>query len=143
MKMEKISLVLILILLNIVIWFPFENSDASTNDITVVVHKSRPGLSEAQIRRIFMGDMTSWPNGGKIKALINRNESIGTNFLSQYLNMSKADFSNIWINKQIRDGVQLPKECSSAIIQKLIASSPRYIGFVKKSEVSSSVKVVK
>ncbi len=142
----KIRLILIMLIVTIVSmgsWFSLENSNAGVNDVTVIEHKSRPGLSEAQIRRIFMGDMTTWPNGGKIKVLINRNESISTEFFSKYMNMSKADFTNIWIKKQIRDGVQLPKECSSAIIQKLVASSPRYIGFIKKSEVSPAVKAAK
>ncbi len=143
MKIKKIFIVLILILLNMVAWFPVENSAAGKNNIVVIVHKSRPSLTEAQIRRIFIGDMTSWPNGGKIKILINRKESITKEFFSEYLNMSTADFNNVWINKQIRDGIQLPKECSSAITQKLIASSPRYIGFVKKGEVKTSVKVAK
>ncbi len=141
MKMKKILIVVILVLLNIVAWFPAENSTAGANDVVVIVHKSRSSLSETQIRRIFIGDMTTWPNGGKIKVLINRKESISKEFFSKYLNMSAADFNNVWINKQIRSGVQLPKKCSSAITKKLVSSSPRYIGFVKKSEVKGSVKI--
>ena len=139
--MRKILVIIPLIftLAGMATWFLIKDSYAES-DIIIIIHKSRPKLTATQIRRIFTGELTTWPNGGKIKVLINRNNIVKPQFFTKYLNMSITDFKNIWINKQIRDGVSLPREGSSEIIKKLIAGSPRYIGFIKRSELDPSVK---
>lgn len=111
-------------------------------DVVIIVHKNRPKLSRTQIRLIFTGYLTTWPNGGKIRIIINRNTALKEKFLHEFLNMSTSQFNRLWEKKKIRDGISLPREGSSDVIKTLVASSPKYIGFIQGAELSSSFRVV-
>ena len=139
--MRKNSIIiLVIILANIAISASPEDS-YSQMEVVVVVHKSRPTLSESQIRLIFTGYMTTWPNGDKIRVMINRDTSLKEKFFYKYLNISTTQFNSIWAKKKIRDGISPPREGSSDVIKTLVASSPKYIGFIQGSELNSSLKV--
>ncbi|MDY6935375.1 MAG: hypothetical protein SVZ03_14265 [Spirochaetota bacterium] len=137
----RLFLIMLLVIVYIVISLFPGNSETKDN-VVVIVHKSRPKLTDNQIRLIFTGYMTTWPNGGKIRVMINRNDAIKEKFINNYLNMSVAKFNNLWTKKKIRDGVPPPREGSSDVISTLVSSSPKYIGFILESELISSVKVV-
>jgi ABC-type phosphate transport system substrate-binding protein len=121
---------------------PTNISHAQDSDAVVIVHSSRSNLSELEIKRIFTGDVTQWPDGTQIKVLINSNGSLYGSFCKKYLNMSPSSADQVWVKKQISSGAALPRKLSSAVMKTLVSNSNAFIGFVWKSEVDGSVKAL-
>ena len=111
------------------------------DDIVIIINKSRPNLTSAQILMIFTGFRDRWPNGDKIHVLINKDTPLKERFCSQHLHTTLTKFYNFWQKKQSREGGALPQEFSSAKITVLVAGNSKYISFIKRSELTSSVKM--
>ncbi|MDY6933873.1 MAG: hypothetical protein SVZ03_06580 [Spirochaetota bacterium] len=144
MKLKNKLLLQSLLILYIITTFTnMGYTNAQATDIVVIVNKSQPSLTQGQILMIFTGFKDRWPNGDRIKVLINRDSNIKEAFCSQKLNMTVNKLYNFWLKKQSRSGGSLPEELSSERIIQLVAGNPKYIGFIKRSELIASVREVK
>ncbi|MDY6934767.1 MAG: substrate-binding domain-containing protein [Spirochaetota bacterium] len=112
------------------------------DDVVVIANNSKGSLSASQIKRIFNGDVTNWPDGGAVKVLLNNNSGITEQFCSKYLNTTPSKLDSSWVKKSIRDGTPTPRKVASNVIVTMVSNSPKFIGFVKRSEAGSSVKII-
>ena len=143
MKLKRLFINILLILTFLGGSFIIGLHDApAQGDVVVVVNTGKPNLSPAQIKRIFTGDVTNWPDGGEVKVLINSNSGITNQFCKKYLNMSASRLDDTWVKKSIRDGVPTPRKVASNVIVTMVSNSPKFIGYVLKSEAGSAVKAI-
>ena len=127
-------------------------SQAAGDDVAVIVNKSNPvsAFTMADLRKILLGPRPRWTSGYEITVLMTQPgqpERSGT--LKIVCGMSETDF-NLHFVRSLRhsdgstnDNGYSPKVFNSGVqLRQSVASGPNAVGFIRASEVDSSVKVV-
>lgn len=113
--------------------------------IAVIVHPSNgSALGQAEISRIFLGKMKSFPGGGQAIP-INQSEGSGPrgNFEKAMLKKSASQIKAYWSKLVFTGKGTPPKEVSSdAEVIDLIKANPNLIGYIDESAVTPDVKVI-
>ncbi len=120
---------------------------ADTEEVDVVVNKlnSVNTLSLDEARAIFKCEKTFWPGGKYIKVLmLAPGEPEREVALRELYKMKEADYIKYFLQAVFSGKVQAPPRVleSAAQMKQLLAASPVAIGYLKKSDVDDSVKVV-
>jgi hypothetical protein len=127
-------------------------SQAAADDVAVIVNKSNPvsAFTMADLRKILLGPRPRWTSGYEITVLMTppgQPERSGT--LRIVCGMSETDFNLHFVrglrkaDGSINDNGYSPKILSSGVqLRQSVASGPNAVGFIRASEVDSSVKVV-
>jgi len=115
---------------------------SAAGDVVVVVNSASSTLSKTQIKRIFTAKMMSWPGGGSVKVLINKDKSIYADFCKKYLNSNPTSVDGKWRKNQIKSGAPLPRKVDSTVIKMLVGNSKVFIGFVRKGEMKGNLKMI-
>jgi len=114
-------------------------------DVAVIVNPSNNSeLSKSDISKIFLGKSKTFSNGESVKAVnLKSNSAIRDNFQKEVLGKSKSQVKAYW-SKLIFTGKGKPlKEFDNEKeVVSFIASNPNAIGYVDRSKVNDSVKVV-
>ncbi|TPH12505.1 phosphate ABC transporter substrate-binding protein [Litorilituus lipolyticus] len=114
-------------------------------DIAVIINPSNNSdLSKSDISKIFLGKSKTFTNGESVKAInLKSSSAVRDSFQQQVLGKSKSQVKAYW-SKLIFTGKGKPlKELSSEEdVISFIASNPNAIGYVDRSKVNDSVKVV-
>jgi len=112
-------------------------SSAALADVVIVGNPAAAALTKDQVSDLFLGKTTGMklvdqPDSSKIKA-----EFYGK--LGHDLSQVKATWSRLIFTGK----AQAPKEASdSAAVKKAVAADPTTIGYIDKSEVDGTVKVL-
>lgn len=71
---------------------------AMGQDFAVIVNKQlkQNEISAADIKKIFLGKMTSWPSGDGITFAVCIDAAVDKSFLRQYVKKSPSQFKNYW-----------------------------------------------
>jgi hypothetical protein len=101
-------------------------------------------LSIYQLKRLFLGDTVLGPSGELIA--LNRDtkgpERIG--FDHSVLGMSPEAVARYWIDRRIRGQSGAPKAVEpAAVVQRVVARLPRAVAYVRLSEVSPEIQIVR
>ena len=120
---------------------------AAVEEVNIVVNKSNTigSLSREEVRRIFMGEKSSWPGGKRIIVLMLAPEQEERAFiLREVYRMNESDYTKYFLQAAFAGRVEeAPKELPSAIQMKArLAANPATIGYLKKEDMDDSVKVV-
>ena len=113
----------------------------------VVIVSAKSGataLTEEQASDVFLGKNSSLPGGGQAVPVDQTEGSpVREQFYTKVASKSSAQLKAYW-SKQIFTGKgQAPKEAGdSAAVKALVAGNPNIIGYVDKSVVDGSVKVL-
>lgn len=119
-------------------------SAAANPDVVVIVAKGGPALTKEQIADIFLGKATSLP-GGAAASLVDQPESspLRDEFYNKLTGKSASQAKAYWSKLSFTGKGTPPKEVgSSADVKKAVAGTPGGIGYIEKSAVDDSVKVV-
>jgi len=117
-------------------------------DVLVVVVSTRAGagsLSRDEIRNIYFGKTTLWPNNTRVRAYTRPSGSAaGRKFYQTVLGTSPGAFREHWNGLQRSGGGIAPATITSAesIIAR-VAGAPGAIGFVLESELPADVSGVR
>lgn len=128
------------LLLSLAMWVP-----VTLADIVVITNPSNTAtLSQSDVKRIFLGKMKSFPDGGTILSV---NQSAGSDvrktFDKQALGKSPSQMKAYWSKLVFSGKGNPPKELlSDAEIIKLVAENPAVIGYIDSANKTSDVKVV-
>lgn len=112
--------------------------------VVVIAGKSTGDLTKDQVSDIFLGRASSLPGGGAA-VLFDQPESspLRDEFYSKVTGKSAAQAKSHWSKLAFTGKGTPPKEAGgSAEIKKAVASTPGGIGYIEKSAVDDSVKVV-
>jgi ABC-type phosphate transport system substrate-binding protein len=131
-------------------------SQAVADDVAVIVNRSNPveGLTMVQLRKIVLGQETTWTSGKKIAVLMTtpgQPERVGT--LKIVCGMSETDFTlhfmrgAVWASSHVVSSgsprPDPPKTVGSGVqVRQLVAGTADAVGFIKASQLDDSVKVI-
>ena len=119
---------------------------ANAADYVVVVSAKSPvdKLTGEQVTQIFLGKTESFPSGGNAVPIDQAESSpVRGDFDSKTLGKSTAQVKAYWSKIVFTGKGHPPKEvASSADVKGLVSGNPSYIGYIEKSAIDSSVKVV-
>lgn len=118
---------------------------AIAETVVVVGAKSPVGtLEKQQVSDLFLGKASAFPDGRQAVPLDQAEGAAARDeFHSKVTGKTGAQLKSFW-SKQVFSGKGTPpKELpSSAEVRKLVADNPNMIGYIDKSAVDASVKVV-
>lgn len=122
-------------------------SAASASADVVIVVSARSAithLTTEQVARIFLGKTDAFPNGGKAVPVDQaEGNAIRDEFYAKVLNKSPSQVSAYWTRIIFTGDGQPPKLLENNVaIKKAVADNPDAIGYIDKSAVDSSVRVI-
>jgi len=113
--------------------------------IAVVVHPdvASDSISSDQLRDIYTGDMTFWPDGEAIVVCdLNDEEGVHDNFYD-FIGISSSRVKSIWMKRMLSGQSDPPLLfLSGRNLSQRIAETPSTIGFIDAKEVTSNLKVL-
>jgi ABC-type phosphate transport system substrate-binding protein len=120
---------------------------ATVGEVDVIVNKlNNVGtLSHEEVRRIFIGEKSSWPDGKRISVLMLAPDQPERGVvLREVFKMSESDYTKYFLQAAFTGRVQAaPKNLPSAAQMKArLAANPNAIGYLNKEDVDDSVRVV-
>ncbi len=130
--MKKMISILIIILFT---------SVSFAQDVVVIVGKGRT-LNRDQIKKIYLGKMTQWPDGKPVKVLVNKDKEVYKAFCKKYLNKSPKAIDSKWVKLKVSKGMTIPRKVTSTVVKMLVGNSDIFIGFLEKTELAENVEVI-
>lgn len=117
----------------------------ATAQVVVVGAKSpAANLSKEQTSDLFLGKLTTLPGGGAPELMdLPESSPVREDFYSKVTGKSAAQAKAYWSKLSFTGKGTPPKEAaSSADIKKAVGGNPNAVGYIEKSAVDASVKVV-
>lgn len=115
-------------------------------ELVVVVSAKNPlpSLRSEQVADIFLGKSSTFPGNGPALPLdLPDGSAPREEFYAKVANKSPAVLKSYWSKLIFTGEAYPPKEISGmAGVKKMIAEHPSYIGYIDRSMVDASVKVV-
>ena len=116
--------------------------------LVIVTNRSNPvdKLSFAELRSIFLGNRTYWPNGRRITLVMRDSEDPERKaILREVCGMNDSQFKALFIHGLYTGEILIsPKTLSTpAGVRKFIFNVPGAIGYLRISEMDDSVKPVR
>ncbi|MEK6374026.1 MAG: substrate-binding domain-containing protein [Acidobacteriota bacterium] len=119
----------------------------ATGRLVIIVSPAVPvnELSLADLRRIYLGRITRWPDGRRIVPAVLPSKSAEQRaFLLRVVQMGEIDYAQHWIGQVFRGEAAAPPHLasSSAEARRFVAEHPQAIAFVSAADVDETVRVV-
>jgi len=116
--------------------------------LAIIVNPANPveNCSFEDLRKIFMGEKSHWPNGRRIAlVMLDPAQPERKLVLREIYNMSEKDLNNHFIQGVFAGGVLAPPKTlgSSAEVRKFVFNVPGAIGYVRGTDVDPSVKILR
>jgi len=116
--------------------------------LTIVVNQSNPtdDLSLAELRAVFLGERTHWPNGRRITlVMMEPGQPERDAALREVCRMNESDFRRHFLQGLLTGEVLVsPKTLSTSVgVRKFVFNVPGAIGYLRPEDVDSSVKVLR
>jgi ABC-type phosphate transport system substrate-binding protein len=155
--MQRIGIVLILVAVTILsagflpIRHTFLTVDAAVGGdeaLAIIVNQSNPvdNCSFEELRKIFLGEKSHWPNGRRITiVMLDPQQPERKLVLREIYGMTEKDLNNHFIQGVFTGSVLAsPKTLASTTeVRKFVFNVPGAIGYVRNTELDSSVKAVR
>lgn len=120
----------------------------SDQNLAVIVNQSNPidDLSLNELRTVFLGERSHWPNGRRITlVMMDPGLTERKAILRDVCRMNETEFSRHFLQGLFTGEVFVsPKTLSTPVgVRKFVFNVPGAIGYVKASDVDGTVKVIK
>jgi ABC-type phosphate transport system substrate-binding protein len=117
-------------------------------NLAIVVNTSNPveNLSMKELRKIFLGERSHWPNGRRITlVMMEPGQPERKALIREVCQMNESDFSRHFLHGLFTGEVFVsPKTLASPVgVREFIFNVPGAIGYVRATDVDASVKVVR
>jgi ABC-type phosphate transport system substrate-binding protein len=127
---------------------PLPTTPGGEQTLAIIVNQSNPveNFSLEELRKIFLGERSHWPNGRRITlVMLDETHPERKAVLRDIYSMSEKDFNNHFIQGVFTGAVFVsPKTLATpAEVRKFVFNVPGAIGYVRSSEVDPSVKVLR
>jgi phosphate transport system substrate-binding protein len=121
---------------------------AKQDSLAIIVNQANPvdNLSSAELRAVFLGERSHWPNGRRITlVMMEPGQPERDAILHDVCRMSESDFRRRFLQGLLTGEILVsPKTLSTAVgVRKFIFNVPGAIGYLRPSDVDDSVRVVK
>jgi phosphate transport system substrate-binding protein len=126
---------------------PDEQSAAQDN-LAIIVNTANPvdSLSLAELRKVFLGERSHWPNERRITlVMMDPGQPERKALIREVCQMNENEFSRHFLHGVFTGEVFVsPKTLASPVgVRKFVFNVPGAIGYVRASDVDSSVKVIR
>lgn len=115
-------------------------------DFVVIINKSNSSadINKGMVKKIYMGEMTSWTDGGKIAAVdLPDDNPVRLEFTTTVLDKTISNIKALWAQKLVTGRGIPPKVLSSDDeVKKNIAENKNAVGYIKASSLDESVKAI-
>ena len=119
-----------------------------TQPLAIVVNRSNSvdDLSSTELRRIFLGERSHWPNGRRITLVMREpGEPERKTMLRDVCQMNESELKNHFLHGLFTGEILVsPKILASSIgVRKFVFNVPGAIGYLRLSDVDNTVKIVR
>jgi ABC-type phosphate transport system substrate-binding protein len=126
---------------------PMARALPAADGFAVVVAKSNPAthITRAQLRRMMLGEMKTWPSGEKVTVLFaGAGEVSRVAALKEICGMTEADFGRFTLQASFTGSdAQLPRTFpSTTAVSKIVQYVPGGVGIVARGDVVEGVKLI-
>lgn len=116
-------------------------------EVDVVVSKANNTgpLTREEVRKIFMGERSSWPGGKHIVVLMfSPNQPERGLVLREVFKMNESEYTRYFLQAAFTGRVQAaPRDLTSAAQMKAkLAANPNAIGYLRREDIDDGVRVV-
>ncbi|MFO1384942.1 MAG: phosphate ABC transporter substrate-binding protein [Chitinivorax sp.] len=118
---------------------------ASAEPLAIIVSSknANASLSNDQAEKVFLGKLDAFPDGSTAVPLDLPKGPVREEFYLKVTGKNPSQVKAYWAKQVFTGSGQPPKEVeSSTDLVDLIAKNPNLVGYVEKSKVNSSVKVL-
>lgn len=121
---------------------------ATTEPLVIVVNRTNPvdDLSSAELRKIFLGNRSHWPNGRRITLVMREpGEPERNTILRDVCGLNEDQLKNHFLHGLYTGEILVsPKTLASPIgVRKFIFNVPGAIGYLRIGELDPTVKVLR
>ena len=127
---------------------PPNKSSLAEQNLAIIVNQANPvnNLSREELRKIFLGERSHWPNGHRITLVMmepGRPERAA--MLRDLYHMTESEFSRHFLHGLFTGQVFVsPKTLNTPVgVCKFVFNVPGAIGYVRASDVNDSVRVIR
>lgn len=129
------------------VWIP-QTQAAKDESLAIIVNQSNPveNVSTEELRKIFLGERSHWPNGRRITlVMMESGQPERKTILRDICHMSENEFSRHFLHGLFTGEVFVsPKTLATPVgVRKFVFNVPGAIGYVRASDVDRSVKIVR
>jgi len=127
--------------------FPAPAGNLSDDTLAIIVNRSNPieDLSLKELKTVFLGERSHWPNGRRITlVMMDPGLSERKAVLRDVCHMNETEFSRHFLQGLFTGEVFVsPKTLSTPVgVRKFVFNVPGAIGYVRASDVDETVKVI-
>jgi ABC-type phosphate transport system substrate-binding protein len=154
---KKVRFILLGAILFLVLWCFFstpvtaglqERRGGPEQSLAIVVNRANPvdNLSFSELRKVFLGRRSHWPNGRRIAvAMLDYGQPERQTVLERIYQMDENGYRNYFLRGMFRGEVFVsPKTLATpTIVRKFVFNAPGAIGYLRASDVDESVKVLR
>src|SRR3974377_1723554 len=113
--------------------------------LAIIVNRSNSvdALSTSELRRVFLGDRSHWPNGRRITLVMREpGEQERRSMLRDVYQMSESDLKNHFLHGLFTGDILVsPKILATSVgVRKFVFNVPGAIGYGRLSDVDDTVK---
>lgn len=121
---------------------------ATTEPLAIVVNRSNPvdDLSMSELRKVFLGERSHWPNDRRITLVMRApGEPERKTMLREVYQMDESALKNHFLRGLFTGEILVsPKILANAVgVRKFVFNVPGAIGYLRLSDVDGTVKVVR
>ncbi len=121
-------------------------AQAASAQVAVIVNPKSPmaSMTPEQVAAVFLGKSNTLPSGTTaVPADLPESAAVREQFYSKAAGKTGAQVKATWARLTFSGKATPPKELTSAAdVKKFVANNPDAIGYIEKSAVDSTVKVV-
>ncbi len=104
-------------------------------------HVSFNSLTQGQLRRIFLGQTSKFPNG-EVAEPLDLGGEYRNEFYEDLLKKSPSQVDNYWANMIFSGKASPPRQIRPEDVKQAVAGSVRAISYIDRTQVSPSVKII-
>jgi ABC-type phosphate transport system substrate-binding protein len=114
--------------------------------LVIIVNRSNPvkELAQNDLRPIFQTTKKAWGSGeDAVPINLPEDSQLRNDFDQAVLGLDPERVARYWTDRKVRGGARPPVRVpTTSAVLKAVATKPGAIGYIRQSEVNSSVKVV-
>jgi phosphate transport system substrate-binding protein len=119
-----------------------------TQPLAIVVNRSNTvdDLSMAELRKVFLGERSHWPNGRRITLVMREpGEAERKTILKDVCQMNESELKNHFLHGLFTGEILVsPKILATPVgVRKFVFNVPGAIGYLRLTDVDNTVKVVR
>jgi len=127
---------------------PPSHENSAESNLAIIVNSTNPaeGMSLVELRKVFLGERSHWPNGRRITlVMMEPGQPERKALIREVCQMNESDFSRHFLQGVFTGEVFVsPKTLASPVgVRKFVFNVPGAIGYIRASDIDSTIKVIR